>query len=148
MKKHSVSKIFVSVAPDGKIRAKVYRGHSRVEPLLFDTVQDLLEWPEISERTPVRFQSKGLVPNLILPCEPIFYFCSPEEIKEFISMTNAGNRVGWLEKYTELIKALQAEHFDIGSVTGGRVDLTDLISNPKGYTVEQMIRCYEDGYFI
>ena len=148
MKKHSVSKIFVSVAPDGKIKAKVYRGHSRVELLLFDTVQDLLEWPEISERTPLEFKSKGLVPDLILPCEPIFYFCSPEEIKEFISMTNAGDRAGWLGKYLELIKALQAEHFDIGSVTDGRVNLTDLISNPNGYTVEQLIRRYEDSYFI
>ena len=83
VKKHFVSKVFVSVAPEGRIKAKAYRGHSRVELLLFDTVQDLLEWPEISVETPVEFRGKGLVPNLKLPCEPIFLFCSPEEIKEF-----------------------------------------------------------------
>lgn len=144
MKKHPITKVYVSAAPDGRIKAKAYRDDSRIEPILFDTVRDFLEWPELSEATKVEFSPKGIVPRMALPCEPIFYFCAPDEIKDFISLTYSGDRVGWLEKYKDLIKALHAEQFDISSIVGNSVDFTDLISNPKGYTPEEMIRRYED----
>lgn len=37
-----------------------------------------------------------------------------------------------------------AEQFDVSCIVGNSVDFTDLISNPKGYTPEEMIRRYED----
>lgn len=147
MKKHPITKIFASAAPDGRIKAKIYRGHSRTEPVMFNTVQDLFEWPEISEKTELNFRPKGIVPDLTLPCEPIFYFCSPDEIIGFVAFTQAGDRAGWLEAYANLIKSLQTEQFSLASIVGNSVDFTDLISNPKGYTIDDLIRRYEDGWF-
>lgn len=144
MKKHPITKVYVSATPNGRIKAKAYRGNKKDEPVLFDTVQNFFEWPELSEETKVEFTPKGIIPRMALPCEPIFYFCAPDEIKDFISLTDAGDRVGWLEKYTDLIKALHAEQFDVSCIVGNSVDFTDLISNPKGYTPEEMIRRYED----
>lgn len=138
-----VSRIFISAAPDGKIKAKVYRGHNRTEQMIFNTVYALFEWPEITDRTEIEFTPKGIVPNtLILPCEPIFYFCSTEEIMEFLALTRAGDYLGWMNRYTELIKAVHTTQFCLEKMVGTTVDLTDLIDNPNGYTPELMIRRY------
>lgn len=145
-----IKRIFVSAAPDGRIKAKVYRGHDRNEQMMFNTVYDLFEWPELTEQTEVEFTAKGIIPNtLILPCEPIFYFCSPDEIMDFMALTSSGDRLGWMERYTTLIKSVHAEQFNLESMVGTSVDLTDLISNPNGYGPELMIRRYEgDRGFI
>lgn len=143
-----VTKLFATAIPDGRIKAKVYRGRKECEPRLFDTVQNLFDWSEITEQTEIHFRPKGIVPDLILPCEPIFYFCSQDEIAEFAGLTNSGDRAGWLEKYAELIRAICTEQFNIACITGNSVDLTDLIDNPKGYSTELMIRRYENGEFI
>lgn len=42
VKKHPITKVYVSAVTDGRIKAKAYRGNSRIEPILFDTVQDFL----------------------------------------------------------------------------------------------------------
>lgn len=117
---------------------------------MFNTVHDLFEWPEITDRTEVGFTAKGIVPNtLVLPCEPIFYFCSPDEVMDFMALTRSGDRLGWMEQYTALIKSVHAEQFNLENMVGTSVDLTDLISNPNGYDPQLMIRRYEgDRHFI
>lgn len=150
MRKSPVTRIFVSAAPDGRIKAKIYRGQRQTEPLMFNTVHDLFEWPEITDRTEVEFTAKGIVPNtLVLPCEPIFYFCLPDEVMDFMALTRSGDRLGWMEQYTALIKSVHAEQFNLENMVGTSVDLTDLISNPNGYDPQLMIRRYEgDRHFI
>lgn len=150
MRKSPVTRIFVSAAPDGRIKAKIYRGQRQTEPLMFNTVHDLFEWPEITDRTEVEFTAKGIVPNaLVLPCEPIFYFCSPDEVMDFMALTRSGDRLGWMERYTALIKSVHAEQFNLENMVGTSIDLTDLISNPNGYDLQLMIRRYEgDRHFI
>lgn len=138
MRKSPVTRIFVSAAPDGRIKAKIYRGQRQTESLMFNTVHDLFEWPEITDRTEVEFTAKGIVPNtLVLPCEPIFYFCSPDEVMDFMALTRSGDRLGWMERYTALIKSVHAEQFNLENMVGTSIDLTDLISNPIALQVIQ-----------
>lgn len=68
---------------------------------------------------------------------------------DFMALTRSGDRLGWMERYTALIKSIHAEQFNLENMVGTSVDLTDLISNPNGYDPQLMIRRYEgDRQFI
>lgn len=138
-----IKEIILSATPDGRINATIHRGRGKPETSVFNTILDFWEWPEIDTETAIIFSSRGLVPKLDVPYEFIFMFCSPAEIKFFVALTDAGDQIGWLNRFKDLAVALDAEQFPLE--TG--VDLSHLIHNPKGYTPEELCRYYRANLF-
>lgn len=139
--------IILTAAPDGRIRATLQRERGKPETITFNTILDFWEWPGISPRTAISFSARGLVPKLNVPYELIFWFSAPDEIKTFVALTNSGNQGAWLNLFSELLKALDTERFSIRSFVGTSIDLSHLISNPKGYSPAELLRCYRDDWF-
>lgn len=142
-----IDKITITATPDGQIKAEIQRNRGHPEIILFSTLLELLEWPEIETETPIIFSNRGLVPKLNVPFELIFLFCSPEEIKTFVALAESGDQLGWLAKFKELVVALDEEHFPLNELILGRYDLAPLISNPKGYHLGDIYRCYRADCF-
>lgn len=140
-------KIVLSAVLDGRIRATVQRERKESETVMFNTILDFWEWPEIEKDTVIIFSSQGLVPKLNVPYQLILFFCSPDEIKTFVALIDAGDQTGWISCFRDLVIALDAEQFPIYKLVGTSVDLSHLIHNPKGYTLAELCRVYRDDWF-
>lgn len=141
------NRIDISAAPDGRIRATVQRERKKPKTMVFNTILDFWEWPEIERDTVISFSDRGLVPKLNVPYQLILFFCSPDEIKTFVALTDAGDQKGWISCFRDLVIALDAEQFPIYKLVGTSINLSHLIHNPKGYTLDELCRVYRDDWF-
>ena len=140
MKKHPITKVYVSAAPNGRIKAKAYRGNKKDEPVLFDTVQNFFEWPELSEETKVEFTPKGIIPRMALPCEPIFYFCAPDEIKDLINLDNwiNGETGGYLRVTREERNWFETDFPKILAEPAKKLDGSERSKEHASYIIESL----------
>lgn len=145
--KDSISTVIAVVESSGEISATLYRGlpqNGKQITKTFSGIHNLLEFPGITDDTNLLLDDMALSSDMYLPTDPILWFCSPEEIREFIHFSQNGNLSAWLKQYINLIQSLQDEKFPMPDNLTGNPALKDLIQNHDRFSLDELVERYQD----
>jgi len=116
-----IPSVIAWINDDGTIRANLLSGSGKAyKNLQIDKISDLYKYPGITEQTNFVFDDMNISCDLYLPTDPIIEGGSPEQIREFMRLTNSGDEIGYMAAYIELFKAF--------------IELPELNPNPKIYS--------------